>query len=93
MKQLDRVLDRVRQPAYTGGNRCWPCTALNLAIVAVLAGALLPVDRLLALLVVVAGTLAVYVRGYLLPGTPRFAPRLVEPLPVDFGHDPPETGG
>ena len=93
MKQLDRLLDRVRQPAYTGGNRCWPCTALNLAIVAVLAAVLLLVDRLLALLVVVAGTLAVYVRGYLLPGTPRFAPRLVEPLPVDFGHDPPETGG
>jgi len=91
MKQLDTVLKRVRQPAYTGENRCWPCTMLNLAIVAVVAAVLLLVDRLLALVVLVAGALAVYLRGYLLPGTPQFAPRLVDPLPVDFGHGHPDT--
>ena len=93
MERLDRLLERVRQPAYTGGNRCWPCTVLNLAIVAVLAAVLLLVDRLVALLVVVVGTLAVALRGYLLPGTPQIAPRLVDPLPVDFGHGYPGADG
>ena len=93
MERLDRLLERVRQPAYTGENRCWPCTVLNLAIVAVLAAVLLLVDRLLALLVAVVGTLAVALRGYLLPGTPQIAPRLVDPLPVDFGHGYPGADG
>lgn len=27
-------LDRVRAPEFTGPNRCWPCTGLNLVLVA-----------------------------------------------------------
>lgn len=72
--------DRLRRPEHTGENRCVPCTVANAAI-AVLAsigiGAVLAarfgratagVGTALALLVS-AGV--IYLRGYLIPGTPR----------------------
>lgn len=93
MRRLDTLAERVHRPEYTGENRCWPCTVLNLAILAVLGAVLFLVDRLLALAVVVVGALLVSLRGYLLPGTPRIAPRLVDPLPVDFGHGTPDAAG
>lgn len=90
---LDAV-DDLRDPAYTGPNRCWPCTLVNLAVVAVVAVALgaataplgVAVATSLATVVAVAGLALVALRGYVVPGTPRFAPRLVEPLPVPGGH-------
>jgi hypothetical protein len=48
--------------------------------------------RLAALPVLLVGTALVYIRGYVVPGTPWFAPRLVAalPLPYDpFEHDVP----
>ena len=84
------MIDRLRRPAYTGANRCWPCTAVNLALLAV---AVLAASRsrpgLGAALGVVGGGL-IWFRGYLVPYTPRFAPRLVAALPGEFfGHDAP----
>ena len=81
------VLDSLRRPAYTGENRCWPCTAINLVVVlAVAAIAGFVVAPLGPLVLLVGGTL-VYLRGYVVPGTPRFAPRLTERLPFDIGPD------
>ena len=76
-----RVLDRLRRPEYTGENRCIPCTATNLVVAAVLSAAvwaLLPASLGpwltpalgAAVFVVAAG--AIYLRGYLVPGTPWF---------------------
>lgn len=72
----DRLTERLRQPAYTGENRCTPCTILNTAIAllfaAVAAVFLTPVVGLLVL----AGSLAaIYFRGYLVPGTPELTKR------------------
>ncbi len=78
-------IDRLRRPEYTGANRCWPCTAVNLAIVVLLAGAAGLLFTPLAPLVLLVGGGAIYLRGYVIPGTPRFAPRVVELLPVEFG--------
>jgi len=80
----------LREPAHTGENRCWPCTALNLTLVA--AGALVVGRRRRALAVLIAalGTLLVWTRGYVVPYTPRVAPRLVAASPVPnewFDHD------
>ncbi|GAB6880371.1 hypothetical protein JCM17823_26450 [Halorubrum gandharaense] len=79
------VFDALRDPSHTGENRCRPCTVVNLAFVAIgtiLVGiAVLPA----APVVLSVGLLAVYFRGYVVPGTPRFAPRLVAALPVDLG--------
>lgn len=77
MSQTSRSLpDRLRQPEYTGENRCTPCTVLNgflaVGLSVVVAVALTPAGGLLAL----AGSLAaIYFRGYLVPGTPELTKR------------------
>ncbi|QSG11068.1 Membrane associated protein with Zn zinger domain [Halapricum desulfuricans] len=83
------LLDRLRQPEYTGENRCRPCTVVNLGIIAVAGVAVAVWSALAAAVVVAVGLVALALRGYVVPGTPRFAPRLVEPLPFDFGHTDP----
>ncbi|AHF98815.1 hypothetical protein HALLA_08015 [Halostagnicola larsenii XH-48] len=73
-------IDRLRQPAYTGENRCTPCTILNVVIAAVLVAVAVGVtvsNTGLAAATVVGTVLAavsgatIYLRGYLVPGTPR----------------------
>ncbi len=64
------IVDRFRQPEYTGENRCTPCTIVNVAIAAV---ASLVLGLVWAPLVVVSFALfvaVIYTRGYLVPGTP-----------------------
>lgn len=77
------VIDRLRQPEYTGSNRCLPCTATNVVIAAVMS---VVVGVIWATMVgglwwVVGGSLfalsllAIWLRGYLVPGTPQFTKR------------------
>jgi hypothetical protein len=78
-------LAALRQPAYTGENRCVPCTVANAAIAVVLAAALGLVWSALvggfaaalavALAVLVGSALAIWLRGYLVPGTPELTKR------------------
>lgn len=84
----------LREPDHTGENRCWPCTVVNLILVA--AGALVVGRRrrVLAVLVAALGTLLIWTRGYVVPYTPQFAPRLVAASPIpdewfDHGNAPP----
>ncbi len=79
------VIDRLRRPTYTGANRCWPCTAINLVVVVLLAGVAGVLFAPLAPIVLLVGGVVVYLRGYVVPGTPRFAPRIVALLPFDVG--------
>ncbi|WP_066413244.1 hypothetical protein [Halorubrum aethiopicum] len=72
----------LRRPAHTGENRCWPCTTVNVAVVAIAAAAVTAVGSpALGGAVALAGLALVWLRGYVVPGTPRFAPRLVAPIP------------
>jgi hypothetical protein len=82
----DGVLARVRQPEYTGENRCVPCTLANCAIAVVLAGGLgygwlvlggggLAVAGLVGVIVLVVSGLSIWLRGYLVPGTPELTKR------------------
>lgn len=72
------ILDRVRQPQYTGKNRCTPCTVVNsfLAVVAAVAigAATAPLGSgttaLLAGGALAAFASVIYLCGYLVPGTP-----------------------
>ena len=78
---------RIRRPEYTGEDRCWPCTVVNaigLGVVSVLVGSVQP---WVGVAVALVGAVVIWLRGYLLPYTPRFAPRLVERLPVGTFHD------
>lgn len=70
-----------RRPEHTGENRCWPCTVVNVALVAVAAAAVSIASVPAAAAVAVAGLALVWLRGYVVPGTPRFAPRLAASIP------------
>lgn len=85
-----RDLDSLRDPTHTGSNRCWPCTVVNVALVSLCVLVLRGRNRKRAgLLLGLAGLAAVYLRGYVVPYTPRFAPKLVaaSPLPDAWFHD------
>ncbi|WP_255191674.1 hypothetical protein [Natronobeatus ordinarius] len=75
--QAVTFLDRVRKPEYTGENRCVPCTLVNVVIALVgsaFVGLVSPVLGVVAF----AGSIAlIYLRGYLVPGTPEFTKRYV----------------
>ena len=71
-----QLFDRLRNPEYTGENRCPPCTAVNVAIATVGATA---VSALAGPLLATAGfgaaLAAIWLRGYLVPGTPELTKR------------------
>jgi len=84
------ILDRIRQPEYTGENRCTPCTLVNLTIAGLLALAaaalLAPVVGVGLLVVAVA---AISLRGYLVPGTPTLTKRYLPDVVLRaFEHEP-----
>lgn len=74
------VLASVRQPEYTGENRCGPCTLVNGVVVGVgalgLAAVATPVVGLVAFSL---GCVVIYLRGYLIPGTPALTKRYFPP--------------
>lgn len=69
----------LRNPEYTGANRCVPCTVLNV-VIAIVAAAVLAVvvplnaagSAVVGLAALLAAASAIYLRGYLVPGTPWF---------------------
>ncbi|WP_435181984.1 hypothetical protein [Halorussus sp. AFM4] len=70
------VVERFRQPEYTGENRCMPCTAVNVGIAAVGSGVVSAAARPLAGAAAFGLSLGViYLRGYLVPGTPTLTER------------------
>ncbi|MFC6975122.1 hypothetical protein ACFQL1_11345 [Halomicroarcula sp. GCM10025709] len=82
------MLARLRDPEYTGENRCLPCTIVNSAIAVALAGAVgvgiavatTPVlAGVAAALVLAVSALSIWLRGYLVPGTPELTKRYMPP--------------
>ena len=83
------ALDAIVRPEYTGDRRCWPCTVVNVGVVAALAAIVYVAGFPIAASALVAvGLLGVWARGYVVPYTPRFAPQLAAVLGVGdrFGH-------
>jgi hypothetical protein len=87
------AVDRLRQPEYTGENRCLPCTVVNVGIAAVGAAAVTAVGApLLGAAGFGASLAAIWLRGYLVPGTPELTKRyLPERVLALFGKAPGET--
>nr|WP_228841742.1 hypothetical protein [Haloarcula sp. CBA1127] len=83
------VVDTLRQPEYTGENRCEPCTALNLAIATILGSTIARKSKLGGIVGFGISVGLIYLRGYLVPGTPTLTKRY---LPTEvlrwFGKDP-----
>lgn len=98
MMATEDTLGRVRQAEYTGENRCLPCTVVNIIIAAVVAAAIAAaVSTVLTPSAGVAGggvffllsLVAIYLRGYLVPGTPELTKRHFPPWLLSlFGKGP-----
>lgn len=69
------LLASLRREEYTGENRCLPCTVVNVGIAAVLAIVAGFVAVELAVVVFVGALVSIYLRGYLVPGTPTLTKR------------------
>jgi hypothetical protein len=88
------LVDRLRNPAYTGRNRCYPCTALNVALVGTAAALAGTVAVPAGVAVACVGLAAVWLRGYVVPGTPRLTQQyLPDRLLALFGKQPSRRGG
>jgi len=95
---LGSLVTRLHRPEYTGENRCLPCTVLNVGIASVgatLLGAwLVAAGYETAAVGVATGVLAVslaaiWLRGYLVPGTPTLTKRyLPASVLAAFGKTP-----
>lgn len=75
---LDKVLNilgNIRRPEYTGENRCLPCTVVNLVISVVVCGLAALVSSALAVVLFVVFVSIIYLRGYIVPGTPTLTAR------------------
>lgn len=90
---LDDFIERLKQPEYTDENRCPPCTAVNLLIAAAIAVVAGRRNRGVGILVFLGGAALIYLRGYLVPGTPELTKRyLPETVLAAFGKaDRPEA--
>jgi len=65
----------LRQPEYTGENRCVPCTVANLLIAVLVSGLVAVASPPAAVVGFAASLAAIYLRGYLVPGTPTLTKR------------------
>jgi len=83
------ILGTLRNPDHTGERRCVPCTIVNVALLWLGTNALVLLGTpIVAVGVFVAGLVVIWLRGYLVPYTPEFAPRLVAatPIPDEWFH-------
>lgn len=72
---MTSFVDSLRQPEYTGENRCTPCTIVNVVIALALSAAVALFIPPLAPIVLAVSLAAIYFRGYLVPGTPTLTKR------------------
>ncbi|MWV39567.1 hypothetical protein [Natrialba sp. INN-245] len=95
------VVRSLRNPEYTGENRCGPCTIVNVLIalgVSALIGTVLAwtwtaaVGVLAGALVLGLSSCLIWLRGYLVPGTPTLTKRYLPRRMLSwFGKDPLEN--
>ena len=87
MIDVPDAVARLEQSEYTGESRCLPCTVVNVAIAAGLAvGIGVALSPFAGALALVLALVLVYLRGYLIPGTPTLTRRyLPERVLARFG--------
>lgn len=69
------AIERLVQPEYTGENRCLPCTMVNVTIAITIATGIAVVSTIGGVLAFVGFLAIIYLRGYLIPGTPALTRR------------------
>lgn len=77
---------RLRQPEYTGKNRCIPCTIVNIVIAALLTLIVGIISIIAGVVVGIVALVLIYLRGYLVPGTPSLTAKYLPERILDrFG--------
>lgn len=76
---LATIVDGLRSPEYTGSNRCPPCTIFNLMLVGITAIVAGSFAATAGIVIVAVGVVTVWLRGYVVPGTPRITKRYLPP--------------
>lgn len=66
---------RLRHPEYTGENRCIPCTGVNVVMAGMIGIVGWFLHPLFGVAIALGSLLAIYFRGYLVPGTPTLTKR------------------
>jgi hypothetical protein len=83
------IVKALRQPEYTGESRCLPCTAVNSVLALLATVAVTRKSRGGGLLVAAVSAALLYLRGYIVPGTPTLTKRYLPPTVLRwFGKDP-----
>ena len=65
----------LRDPKYTGKNRCWKCTVVNVLLTLILTAVIAGINLIAGSVVLVVAFGTIYFRGYLIPGTPWLTKR------------------
>lgn len=73
------TLDVLRQPEYTGTNRCLACTVVNCCLAVITAALFTLVSPVLGGVSLALSLGTIYLRGYLVPGTPALTKRYFPP--------------
>lgn len=88
------VTQWLRQPEYTGGNRCLSCTIVNVVLVILLTAVTAVVtSAAVALAIFLVCLTTIYLRGYVVPGTPTLTGYLPDRVLTLFDHQGPTTPG
>lgn len=87
------VLGKLKQQEYIGENRCLPCTTVNIAIGAGVSAALAKRSKILGGIALGGSVIAIYFRGYLVPGTPEFTKRYMPKKALELFGKSPTLGG
>lgn len=86
---IENIVEELRQPEYTGENRCEACTVANITIAGVIGVILSRKSKFVGVVAVGISLSLIYLRGYLIPGTPTLTKRYM-PAPILrlFGKEP-----
>ncbi|WP_080510203.1 hypothetical protein [Halorubrum distributum] len=83
------LINTLYQPEYTGENRCEPCTLLNVVLAGLLSSTIARKSRVGGYAALLISIGLIYLRGYLIPGTPELTKRYLPPEVLRwFGKEP-----
>ncbi|WP_224337688.1 hypothetical protein [Haloprofundus halobius] len=68
------MFDSLKRPEYTGLNRCYPCTILNIVLLVGLGFLVTSVSVVGASILLIIGGVSIWFRGYIIPYTPFIGP-------------------
>lgn len=77
---LVNMLDDFKQPEYTGKNRCIHCTILNIGLLVILSALVASGSIVGGVILAAGGTIAIWLRGYFVPYTPRVGPQIMDAI-------------